>query len=187
MELFLMRHGQTETNASGRLLGRADVPLNKEGEKQAREAGALLRERNLSFDLVLASPLRRAVRTAELATGETVQTDARLLEYDLGPLDGKDMKELFPVMDRIMQDDPPDGVEKLSDLKTRLQDLIDELYPKYPEGRVLLVTHAIAMRGFLSLATGFNDGRVYGVDVDYCSIVRSVYDGRSYTKPEWIR
>jgi len=61
--VYLARHGQTALNSSGVLRGLADPPLDETGQEQARQLGASLGSRNLS--LVAASPLRRAVETAQ--------------------------------------------------------------------------------------------------------------------------
>jgi len=61
-----LRHGVTEWNQQGLFQGRTDIPLNDEGVSQAREAALHLR--NLRLDHIVASPLRRAVQTAEIVS-----------------------------------------------------------------------------------------------------------------------
>ncbi|HEV7194788.1 MAG TPA: phosphoglycerate mutase family protein, partial [Pedococcus sp.] len=63
--LVLLRHGETTWSLSGQHTGRTDIPLTPHGEQLAAEAGRLLT--GYHFALVLASPLQRARRTAELA------------------------------------------------------------------------------------------------------------------------
>jgi uncharacterized phosphatase len=62
--LALVRHGETDWNSAGRLQGRTDIPLNELGRKQANDAGASLSAQD--WDLLVSSPLRRAVETAEI-------------------------------------------------------------------------------------------------------------------------
>ena len=85
-ELVLVRHGQTEWSRDGRHTGRTDLPLTPDGERDA----AALRERlaDRDFGLVLASPLQRARRTAELA-GLEAELDDDLVEWDYGPEEGR--------------------------------------------------------------------------------------------------
>lgn len=85
-ELWLVRHGETEWSRSGQHTGRTDIPLTKTGEEQA----AALRERlaQISFDLVLSSPLQRARRTAALAGFSDPEPCDDLLEWDYGPGEG---------------------------------------------------------------------------------------------------
>jgi broad specificity phosphatase PhoE len=66
--LLLMRHGETDHNASDRFAGRIDVPLNAVGKRQARWAGLLLVRSAAVPDVTYGSPLQRARRSAELAS-----------------------------------------------------------------------------------------------------------------------
>ena len=59
---FLVRHGETEWNRIHRIQGSSDIPLNDTGRTQAKKAGAVLSRH--SFDLIVASPLSRAMETA---------------------------------------------------------------------------------------------------------------------------
>ncbi|HEV3465128.1 MAG TPA: histidine phosphatase family protein, partial [Actinomycetota bacterium] len=65
MELWLIRHGETEWSRARRHTGRTDLPLSPAGEAEARALGEHLR--GLEVDRVLSSPLTRASATAELA------------------------------------------------------------------------------------------------------------------------
>lgn len=61
--LVLLRHGQSEWNLQNRFTGWADVELTEQGEREARAAGALLRQHGYEFDIAFTSMLRRAIRT----------------------------------------------------------------------------------------------------------------------------
>ena len=65
MELYLIRHGETEWSRARRHTGRTDLPLSPAGEAEARALGQHLR--GLEVDRVLSSPLTRATTTAALA------------------------------------------------------------------------------------------------------------------------
>ena len=92
MMLYLLRHGETEFNRTGRLQGQQDSPLTARGRDQARAHGALLK--TLIVDpaawRVVASPLGRALDTARLACAElglaeaAIETDPRLKEIAYG-------------------------------------------------------------------------------------------------------
>ncbi|TYP77534.1 putative phosphoglycerate mutase/uncharacterized phosphatase [Paenibacillus methanolicus] len=85
MELYVVRHGQTEWNAQNRVCGRTDIPLTAKGEEQARAIAASLADRH--FDAIIASPLARARRTAEIianARGVHITKDDRLIEQHYG-------------------------------------------------------------------------------------------------------
>ncbi len=85
-ELVVLRHGATQWSSAGKHTGRTDVPLSLDGERQAERVGALIADR--TFALVLASPLRRAQLTAELAGLPRFETDADLVEWDYGGYEG---------------------------------------------------------------------------------------------------
>ncbi|WP_420848057.1 histidine phosphatase family protein, partial [Neobacillus citreus] len=63
-KICIVRHGETEWNAIGRLQGRSDIPLNAKGIKQAEESGEYLK--NSQWDVIITSPLQRAKKTAEI-------------------------------------------------------------------------------------------------------------------------
>ena len=83
--IYLVRHGETEWSKSGRHTGRSDLPLTPGGEAEAR--ALRLRLDGTAFDLVLTSPLKRALRTAELA-GYAARPDPDLMEWDYGDYEG---------------------------------------------------------------------------------------------------
>lgn len=60
----LIRHGETEWNAVGKLQGRENIDLNKSGKQQAEKCGLYLRENR--WDVIISSPLSRAKQTAKI-------------------------------------------------------------------------------------------------------------------------
>jgi len=66
-KLVLMRHGESQWNLENRFTGWADVDLTETGRDQAWQAGELMREQGLVFDVVFTSVLKRAIRTAWIA------------------------------------------------------------------------------------------------------------------------
>lgn len=88
MKLYLIRHGQSETNLKKIHGGQLDVPLTKQGEQEAESAGRLLR--NIPFEKVYTSDLKRAMQTADIALPEYDKTRTALLrEIGLGKLEGR--------------------------------------------------------------------------------------------------
>lgn len=85
--LYLVRHGDTSWSATHRHTGLTDVALNDQGELQARKLGRHLRGE--IFAKVYVSPLKRAMKTCELAGfGEMSEEDPDLLEWDYGDYEG---------------------------------------------------------------------------------------------------
>jgi probable phosphoglycerate mutase len=90
---YLARHGETAWSLSGQHTGRTDLPLTERGERYARALGERLR--GLEFAKVLTSPLRRAVRTCELAGfGLMAEIDSDLVEWDYGQYEGRRTAEI---------------------------------------------------------------------------------------------
>ncbi|MEV6762816.1 histidine phosphatase family protein [Streptomyces sp. NPDC051105] len=85
-DLLLVRHGETEWSLSGQHTSWTDLPLTQHGEEQAKSLAPLLTGR--TYALVLASPLNRAIRTAELAGLTGVVPDPDLHEWDYGGYEG---------------------------------------------------------------------------------------------------
>jgi broad specificity phosphatase PhoE len=88
MQLYLIRHGETEWSISGQHTGRTDIPLTAHGEDEARHLAPLLRE--VGFARVLTSPRQRARRTCELAgLGSASEVEPDLAEWDYGEYEGQ--------------------------------------------------------------------------------------------------
>ncbi len=94
MKLVLLRHGESVWNKENRFTGWTDVGLTAQGEREAREAGRLMTEAGLVFDLAYTSVLKRAIKTLWLALEEMdlmwipVRNSWRLNERHYGALQG---------------------------------------------------------------------------------------------------
>jgi broad specificity phosphatase PhoE len=91
--VYLARHGETAWSLSGQHTGLIDLPLTERGELNAHSLGRRLQ--GITFAKVLTSPLKRAVRTCELAGfGAKAETDNDLLEWNYGEYEGRRTKEI---------------------------------------------------------------------------------------------
>ncbi len=191
MNIYIIRHGETDTNRERLLLGRADPPLNEKGEEQARRLRDFFAAEGIVFDRVVSSPLRRALRTAEIACGgrNAVETDDRLLEMDAGPYEGCPLADLPPELTEFFRDfvhnEAPEGMESLDSVVRRSGELLESLEYQ-PEGNVLLSTHAIAMKGALEYLTPDSGGSYWTRYVANCSVYRAERDGNGFGVPEEI-
>ena len=92
--LLLLRHGETEWSKSGQHTGCTDLDLTDNGRDQAVAAGPALADLHLDDPMVISSPRRRAVETAELA-GLIVDEKSELLaEWDYGSYEGVTTAEI---------------------------------------------------------------------------------------------
>ena len=90
---YLARHGETAWTLTGQHTGRTDIPLTERGESNARRLGERLKR--LTFARVFTSPLRRAVRTCELAGFAAAATvDPDLVEWNYGEYEGRRTAEI---------------------------------------------------------------------------------------------
>ncbi|MCI8446125.1 MAG: histidine phosphatase family protein, partial [Bacilli bacterium] len=88
MELYIVRHGETGYNKMGLLQGKTNIPLNQKGIEQANKTKKELEQ--INFDIVVSSPLNRAIDTAKIiAPNNEILIDERLNERTLGEYEGK--------------------------------------------------------------------------------------------------
>lgn len=99
MQLVLLRHGESDWNLQNRFTGWTDVDLSAKGEKEAHDAGALLRSEGFVFDIAFTSVLKRAIRTLNFVLDEMdlawipVEKTWRLNERHYGDLQGLNKEE----------------------------------------------------------------------------------------------
>ena len=149
LRVYLLRHGQTPYNADGnRYCGRTALALTDKGVEQAKAVHQRLKD--LRLDAVYSSPLYRARRTAELATGrETVHTDQRLIEIDFGSWEHKTREEFVaedPASWTNWMEDPEhtragNTGESGQEVIARLDAFFDEMLIKHPGQTILIAGH----------------------------------------------
>lgn len=144
--VYLVRHGETAWSRSGQHTGLTDIPLSTEGERKA----ALLADRlqDLSVGKVLASPLKRALRTCELAGfGALAEIDRDLVEWDYGDYEGQTTKQIRAERPewQLFRDGCPGG-ESLEQVGGRADRIIARV--RATEGNVLLFSSGHFLRVF---------------------------------------
>jgi broad specificity phosphatase PhoE len=92
--LLLLRHGETEWSKSGQHTSRTELDLTEVGREQAKLAAEALADLQLRDPLVISSPRRRALVTAELAGLKVDQVSALLAEWDYGDYEGTTTDEI---------------------------------------------------------------------------------------------
>lgn len=89
---YFLRHGQTDWNKDGRLMGQSDIPLNQTGISQAQEVAAYLKENHIGLAKIIASPLLRAKQTAQIihdSINIPLEFNSGLREVRFGIAEGK--------------------------------------------------------------------------------------------------
>ena len=152
MTIWVVRHGRTEANAKGLLLGRANPELDDVGRRQAAQIASVIPE----GARVIASPLLRTHQTAN-AIRPDAETDERLLELDYGEFDLVPAKQIPPETWASWQADPgfrPPGGETFLELAARVGGLLDEIALEARDSDVAIVTHVSPIKAAIAWALG---------------------------------
>lgn len=168
--LIVARHGRTEANRSGQLLGRLDVSLDDVGRAQA----AAMAEHVGAVDLVVSSPLRRTRETAA-AWGVPIEIDERWIELDYGDLDGTPLVDVPASTWSAWRSDvafAPPGGESLESLGRRVRAAMDDVLDEAAQRDVLVVTHVSPIKAAAAYALGVGDEVAWRMFVAPASITR---------------
>lgn len=173
MKIWIARHGQTRLNAERRLQGRVDEPLSEHGIEQARAMRA--KYGDVTFDAVYASPLKRAVKTAEILGNtdcEHITIEPRVIEVDFGKYELRSYAEmgiplsLHWILPEVFP--APATVESIASMKERSVSFLKELEAleeererngEKPWENVLVACHG----GIMRTLTGYLDDRRTGL------------------------
>lgn len=185
----LVRHGQTEWNRIERFRGRADVPLNDTGLRQAAAAGERIAA-DWKVSAVYSSPLSRAVATAEAIAGHFehhVQTHSGLIDIDYGAWQGlspEQARERWPAEVAAWFSAPeqariPAG-ESLDDLRNRSVSAVRELVGPHAHETIALVGHTVVNRVILLAVLGLGLDRFWRLQQEPCAISVFESDGTDF-------
>lgn len=163
MKLYLVRHGQSETNLSRRFSGWAQVSLTEKGIEDARRAGEYLRK--ISFDRIYSSDLKRAVQTAHFALPGCEPVQLPLLrENSVGSLQHKLVAEMEAVYGERFWVTPTGtdltafGGENHDIVRQRVREFLD-LLEADPCERVVAFAHEGVLRCMVDLVLGMQFNR----------------------------
>lgn len=150
--LCLIRHGQTDWNKKFLIQGRENNPLNEEGIIQAHITANLLLNNDSNWDVIISSPLIRAVQTAEIVKDKLnlkspIIINNNVIEREFGAAEGLTISE--EVYDRINNDDY-DNLETCKELQKRSMDTIIDIVKSFPNQKILIITHSHFIKGLLT-------------------------------------
>lgn len=149
--LILLRHGETEWSKSGRHTSHTDLELTATGVERAKRAAEALAELELDNPLVVCSPLRRAVQTAELA-GLTIDDVSPLLrEWDYGRYEGLTTPEIREtVPDWLIWTHGADDGESVETVAQRADSALELASTHMASRDVVFVGHAHFSRSMIA-------------------------------------
>lgn len=181
---YLIRHGTTDGNAMGRFQGALDLPLNQLGLAQARCLGE--RFETVSIDFLYASPLIRAVQTAQGLRGAKdlpISIEAGLSEVNGGRIEGQliqTINEEYPnLMYTFRYDLPnfaaPDG-ETTREVYDRMVRTVQTIIRRHPGKTIACVSHGFAIQTFLCYAQGIPFESMTQCILPNTAVCRFVFD-----------
>ncbi|MFN6545427.1 acid phosphatase [Mycolicibacterium nivoides] len=149
--LILLRHGETEWSATGRHTGRTELELTETGREQAVLARPALAELQLTDPLVISSPRRRALATAELAGLHVDAVDPVLSEWDYGDYEGLTTQEIRQtVPDWLVWTHGCPGGETVAQVTERADRAVATALEHVPDRDVVFVGHGHFSRAMLT-------------------------------------
>ncbi|WAT00217.1 2,3-diphosphoglycerate-dependent phosphoglycerate mutase GpmB [Rouxiella chamberiensis] len=194
LQVYLVRHGETEWNAARRIQGQSDSPLTEKGIFQAQQVAE--RVRNEGITHVIASDLGRTKRTAEIiadACGCKVLTDPRLRELHMGVLETRNLDGLTGEEEawrKQMVDGTPEGRipqgETMSELAARMHEALNSCLDLPPGSKPLLVSHGIALGCLVSTILGLPAYAERRLRLRNCSLSRVDHQQSAWLASGWI-
>ena len=172
MEIYVVRHGQTDSNIKKVIDGCKEVPLNETGKQQAILARKHIE--GIKFDTILCSPLSRTKETMELLTENKfpVIFEKQLLERDCGELVGKSFEEIN--LDKYWNyydDRTFEKVETIQNFFKRIYTFINNIKEQYKNKTILLVTHGGVSKAIDCYFNGIPaDGNLKNIGLNNCEV-----------------
>jgi len=173
--IYLLRHGEIDTEGGRRFIGQLDIGLTEEGKKQAERWRKKLSE--IRFDLIYSSDLIRCSETAGIIdAGNNIIFSKELREIDLGEWDGlyisevkNDRREEWEARGTDIVGYTPPGGESFIDLKNRVSPVFNELLKKKTEN-ILVITHAGVIRTIICSLLEIPFAKLFSIGLDYAGM-----------------
>ena len=174
MNIYMIRHGETDWNREGRRQGRTDIPLNNTGRMQIQQTAWLLSRICEGVDCVISSPLSRAMESAEIlsaALGRDVRdilVEPLLIECSFGKTEGLTPEERT----RRFPHEQNTAMESPEEIKQRATDACAAILRQCPAGgNVLVVSHYVMLSAMVTILTNgklskvpFEQGSIYHLE-----------------------
>ncbi|MEK5063695.1 histidine phosphatase family protein [Cytobacillus sp. FSL R5-0596] len=175
--ICLIRHGETDWNSLGKLQGSADIPLNNIGLLQAEECREVLK--TFKWDIIIASPLKRAKQTATIINSELKVPLIEMKEFterNYGYAEGMTVKERFAAFPNRNY---PNQEDRQS-LNSRVIDGINKIHQLYSGQKVLVVAHGAVINTVLE---HFSNGEIGSGKT---KLINGCFSNIEYAEEGWI-
>jgi probable phosphoglycerate mutase len=178
--VFLIRHGNTEYNEKQLFRGHLNIPLNSAGIEQAEKTGKFLKD--IKFDHIYSSPLRRAYETAEIikkyqSSDVEVLKEEGFTDVNFGEWEGKSYDEVklrYPEFFRQWLEEPyrlviPGG-EMLYDAQNRSWKTLKKIISEGSGQVIAIVTHRMITKLLISKILDISESGIWKINQDECCI-----------------
>lgn len=184
---ILIRHGQTQWNRFERFRGRVDIDLDETGVRQAEAAAEKVA--NWGVKAIYSSPLKRAMRTAEIISQRLhlpVEPLEGIIDMHFGEWQGLpigEVRQRYPELFDLWRFSPhrlkvPQG-ETLEEVRSRVVACIDEVAAKHDQETVVLVTHRVVCKVLICHLLGLDNSHFWQIAQDATAInLFEVWQGR---------
>lgn len=190
-EIILVRHGETEWNVEEIFRGRIDIELNETGIKQAELLAEYLGD--LKIDAIHSSPLKRALKTAEIITGYhklDVEIASGLTDFNYGKWQGlphQEVKDKYKELYGEWISSPervkmPEG-EDLNDVRKRAISVVNEVIAKY-KGTVVLASHRVVNKVLICALLGLDNSHFWNIRQDTGGITTFTHENEQFILTE---
>lgn len=184
VNIYLIRHGETDWNNEGKYQGRRNINLNEKGVNQAHKIGKKLKDYNI--DHIYSSTLKRAHTTSEIINtyvNRNITTSEDLVEINVGKWEGmtwdKIKLEYEEFLEQWMKDRvnvPMPKGESYGEVQMRAVKFLKDMVENCTYNNVVVVTHGALLRALICevLSIDLNTGGNF--EVDNCSLSHIVYN-----------
>jgi len=177
-DIYLIRHGLTESNKKKIYAGRSNENLSKEGIDNLLKIGEKLKK--LKIEKILSSPIRRAIQTSEILNTflkVTIKIEKDFEEMRLGPWEGLSEEQVaikFPIEWKIWNSKPSelmlDGRETLKELQLRALRGIKDVTNNSDCSRILVVTHVALIRVLIIYYNNLSMDSYRKINIPNCAV-----------------
>lgn len=169
MEIYVVRHGETTYNIENKICGKSDVELTSLGRLQAEKAALALKD--ISFDRVYVSPLKRAIDTAKIITNNhfPLIIDKRIEEIDFGIYEGMDRKTKAFLDTKFHLGVRYSKGESFLEVIYRVYHFLEDVKQQQLE-TILIVCHGGIMRAIHSYFFDISNDEFFSMNFKNCEI-----------------
>lgn len=173
-KLYLVRHGQTAWNVGEIFRGRADIPLDETGRREAELAGDALREETIHA--VYSSPLSRSFETAHnLARFHNLPVEPleAIIDISYGDWEGlsnERVRESYPELHKLWHEQPHKvcfpGGESLDEVRARTMTAVSRLMVKHQDQTIVLAAHRVPNKVICCALIGLDNSHFWRIQQD---------------------